>query len=159
MCAHTYSLSQILTAQSTPKYTTCITDGASLQGKNNMSCAGKGVSLPVPSWKDLTAHIDDIATAVSNGDTEYVCKLSKTKQATVKMFKGKTQVRHAAYWSTAICYRQLSRLTQNQFLFNMVILHDSHATHSCQGLNLLLADRRGSVQGCMGPTGAQECFA
>ena len=57
-----------------------------------MLCAGKGISLPVPSWKDLTARIDDIAMAVSNGDTEYARKLSNTKQATVKMFKGKTQV-------------------------------------------------------------------
>ena len=55
-------------------------------------CAGKGISLPVPSWNDLTASMDDIAMAVSNGDTEYACKLSNTKQATVKMFKGKTQV-------------------------------------------------------------------
>lgn len=57
-----------------------------------MLCAGKGISLPVPSWKDLTSRIDDIAMAVSNGDTAYECKLSNTKQATVKMFKGKTQV-------------------------------------------------------------------
>ena len=57
-----------------------------------MFCAGKGISLPMPCWKDLTASIDDIAMAVSNGDTEYACKLSNTKQATVKMFKGKTQV-------------------------------------------------------------------
>ena len=57
-----------------------------------MLCAGKGISLPVPSWNDLTARIDDIAMAVSNEDTEYACKLSNTKQATVKMFKGKTQV-------------------------------------------------------------------
>lgn len=61
-----------------------------------MLCAGKGVSLQVAAWQELTANMDDIATAVSNADTDYACKLSQKHQATVKMFKGKTQVRNAA---------------------------------------------------------------
>lgn len=57
---------------------------------------GKGISLQVAAWKELTANIDDIATAVSDADTDYACKLSQKHQATVKMFKGKTQVRNVA---------------------------------------------------------------
>ena len=56
--------------------------------------SGKGVSLQVPHWRELTADIDNFATAVSDEDTDYVCKLSQKHQATVKMFKGKIQVRH-----------------------------------------------------------------
>ena len=52
--------------------------------------------------------------AVSNGDTEYECKLSSTKQATVKMFKGKTQVwmslkviiAHPEVWTTISLHRE-----------------------------------------------------
>lgn len=56
--------------------------------------SGKGVSLQVPHWRVLTANVDNIATAVLDEDTNYVCKLSQKHQATVKMFKGKVQVRH-----------------------------------------------------------------
>lgn len=75
-----------------PKQAICMEHTPGAVTVTCLLCAGKGISLPVPSWKDLTARIDDITMAVSNGDTEYACKLSSTKQATVKMFKGKTQV-------------------------------------------------------------------
>ena len=54
------------------------------------------------AWKELTANIEDIATAVSDANTAYACKLSQKHQATVKMFKGKTQVKTVACRSACI---------------------------------------------------------
>ena len=56
--------------------------------------ARQGHSLQASSWKQLTSNMDGIATAVSDEDTDYVCKLSHKHQATVKTFKGKVQVWH-----------------------------------------------------------------
>lgn len=66
--------------------------------KDGKLTPGKGVSLQVAAWQELTANMDDIATAVSNADTDYACKLSQKHQATVKMFKGKTQVDLREYY-------------------------------------------------------------
>ncbi|KAL3135856.1 hypothetical protein ABBQ32_007412 [Trebouxia sp. C0010 RCD-2024] len=66
--------------------------------KDGKLTPGKGISLQVAAWKELTANIDDIATAVSDADTDYACKLSQKHQATVKMFKGKTQVDLREYY-------------------------------------------------------------
>lgn len=74
---------------------------------------GKGISLQVAAWKELTANIDDIATAVSDADTDYACKLSQKHQATVKMFKGKTQVRDIAHRSVCRTLRTVPHSCTN----------------------------------------------
>lgn len=66
--------------------------------KDGKLAPGKGVSLQVPHWRVLTADVDNIATAVLDEDTNYVCKLSQKHQATVKMFKGKVQVDLREYY-------------------------------------------------------------
>ena len=60
--------------------------------KDGSLAPGKGISLQVPLWDELTAHLDAIATAISDKDTDYTCKLAKNRQVSVKQFKGKLQV-------------------------------------------------------------------
>ncbi|KAL0050327.1 hypothetical protein WJX82_009110 [Trebouxia sp. C0006] len=59
---------------------------------------GKGVSLQVIMWNELTANLDAIATAISDEDTDYTCKLPKNRQVSVKQFKGKLQVDIREYY-------------------------------------------------------------
>lgn len=60
--------------------------------KDSGLAPGKGVSLQVIMWNELTANLDAIATAISDEDTDYTCKLPKNRQVSVKQFKGKLQV-------------------------------------------------------------------
>lgn len=60
--------------------------------KDGSLAPGKGISLQVPLWNELTANLDAIATAISDEDTDYTCKLTKNRQVSVKQFKGKLQV-------------------------------------------------------------------
>ena len=60
--------------------------------KAGSSAPGKGISLQLPQWNELAAHLDAIATAISDEDTDYICKLSQNRHLSVKHFKGKIQV-------------------------------------------------------------------
>ncbi len=60
--------------------------------KDGSQAPGKGISLQIPLWNDLTANLDAIATALSDEDTDFVCPLGKNRQVSVKQFKGKLQV-------------------------------------------------------------------
>lgn len=72
--------------------------------KDGSQAPGKGISLQVPLWNDLTANLDAIATAISDEDTDYVCKLTKNRQVSVKQFKGKLQVsKTASFIYVAVC--------------------------------------------------------
>lgn len=66
--------------------------------KDGSLAPGKGISLQVPLWDELTAHLDAIATAISDKDTDYTCKLAKNHQVSVKQFKGKLQVDIREYY-------------------------------------------------------------
>ncbi len=68
--------------------------------KDGSLAPGKGISLQVPMWNELTASLDAIATAISDEDTDYTCKLTKNRQVSVKQFKGKLQV--SSLLSTAL---------------------------------------------------------
>ena len=68
--------------------------------KDGSLAPGKGISLQVPMWNELTASLDAIATAISDEDTDYTCNLTKNRQVSVKQFKGKLQV--SSLLSTAL---------------------------------------------------------
>ncbi|KAA6421203.1 MAG: transcriptional coactivator p15 [Trebouxia sp. A1-2] len=59
--------------------------------KDGSLAPGKGISLQVPLWNELTANLDAIATAISDEDTDFTCKLTRNRQVSVKQFKGKLQ--------------------------------------------------------------------
>ncbi|DBA81025.1 TPA: hypothetical protein ACH3X2_007230 [Trebouxia sp. C0005] len=66
--------------------------------KDGSLAPGKGISLQVPLWNELTANLDAIATAISDEDTDFTCKLTRNRQVSVKQFKGKLQVDIREYY-------------------------------------------------------------